>query len=89
MNTVVSSGSSNGAQWGAVVPAGVESRKWRKEWCVSPGSRPGQLTGARSCGEMLTGDSQKYLKGTLQEDRVPHEQIGAKVREVKIFGTLV
>lgn len=48
---------------------------WKQTWTADGGS-------VMSQGEMLLGDSQKYLKGTLQEDRVPREQIGTKVREV-------
>lgn len=57
--------------------AGNEERKgiWKQTWTADGGS-------VMSQGEMLLGDSQKYLKGTLQEDGVPREPIGTKVREV-------
>lgn len=42
-----------------------------------------------SKSEMPLGDSQKYVRGALQEDRVPQKQIGTRVREALVLVTLL
>lgn len=42
-----------------------------------------------SKSEMPLGDSQKYVRGALQEGRVPQRRIGIRVREASVLVTLL